>query len=178
GEGALSMKTSFHVLFAAAAAVFVGVAPAQDPAPKPELEKKVEKPVYDESAIGSEQLAAALAKAKKENRRVLVQWGANWCGWCRMLAALEKSDRAVARELLYEYDVVKIDIGKWDKHVDLAAKYGADLKKSGVPFLTILDADGKVLASQETGSLELKEEGKTGHDPKKLLEVLKAHEAP
>jgi thiol:disulfide interchange protein len=149
-------------LFAVALVPFVtsAVVRVEDPAPKPKVEKK--EPVYDESAIGSEQLANALAKAKKENRRVLVQWGANWCGWCTLLAQLEKSNAEISRKLLYEYDLVKIDIGTWEKlkHADLIEKYGVDLKTHGVPYLTVLDSDGKVIANQDTGSLELADKTK------------------
>jgi thiol:disulfide interchange protein len=135
-------------------------------------------PVYDEVAIGSEQLATALANATKENRRVLVQWGANWCIWCKRLHELATTDPAIAKELRYEYDVVHLDIGRRDKNLDLAEKYGVDLAKNGVPYLTVLDADGKVVVNQETGSLEAKVEGQKGHDPQLVLAFLKAHEAP
>ena len=47
---------------------------AKTPAPQ---EKKRE-PIFDEKAEGKEQIAAALARAKAENRRVLIEWGANW----------------------------------------------------------------------------------------------------
>jgi thiol:disulfide interchange protein len=154
---------------------------AQDPAPKPlagaKAAPKDKAPVYDEKAIGSEQIAAALARAKRENRRVLVQWGANWCHWCVLLADLQKKDASISKEILYEYDVVKIDIGQWDKHLELAAKYGADLKKNGVPYLTVLDADGNVITNQDTGSLETGDAEKPAHDPQKVLGFLKSHEA-
>lgn len=171
------MKTAWFVL-ATIPFFFVSARLVEDPAPKPGPGKQAEKPVYDEAAIGSEQISAALSKAKKENRRVLVQWGANWCGWCVLLAGLQKSDGAISKELRYEYDVVKIDVGRFDKHMDIAAKFGADLKGNGIPYLTILDGDGKVLANQETGSLESKDETKKGHDPKKVLDFLVAHQAP
>jgi thiol:disulfide interchange protein len=139
---------------------------------------KEKPPIYDEHADARQQIAAALAKAGRENRRVLVQWGANWCGWCHLLHEKFKSDKALARELLYEYDLVLVDIGKWDKNMELAASYGADLKAAGVPYLTVLDADGKVLANQDTGALEAKSsDGKPGHDGAKVLAFLKAHEA-
>jgi thiol:disulfide interchange protein len=154
-------------------------APATAPATQPATKPKVA--VYDEAADGKKQIDAALAKAKKNNRRVLVQWGANWCGWCVKMHGLFKSDREIAKELLYEYDVVYIDVGRFDKHMDLATAYGADLKASGLPFLTILDADGKPLANQETGSLEKKPEaGKEApaeHDPKAVMALLTKHQA-
>ncbi len=129
--------------------------------------------IYDESADGAAQIEAALASAKKENRRVLIQWGANWCGWCHLLHGVFENDADVKRELLYEYDLVLIDIGKWDKHLDLAAKYQADFKANGVPYLTILDGDGNVIANQETGSLEVGDH----HDPAKVLAFLEKHQA-
>jgi thioredoxin-related protein len=154
--------------------------PSQDPAPKPKAEKKASAPVYDEKAVGKDQIAAALVRAKRENRRVLVQWGGNWCPFCVALADLEKTDAGVSKELLYEYDVVKIDIGTWQntKHGDLITKYGADIKKHGIPYLTVLDADGKVLANQGTAVLEDGNKEKAGHDPKKVLDFLKGLEAP
>lgn len=150
---------------------------AQEAAP-PAAAQPAETPVvYDEKADANEQIAAALAKAKKENRRVLIQWGGNWCGWCIRLHTLFDKEAAVRRKLMYEYDVVHVDIGQWNKHMDLAEKYGANLKQHGVPFLTILDADGNVVANQETGSLEAESNG-FHHDPRKVVVFLTKHQAP
>ena len=171
----------------AALLMATGTAFAQDQAPAtPAKQAATAKPkIYDESADAKKQIADAIASAKKENRRVLVQWGANWCGWCHLLHEKFKSDRQIARELSYEYDIVLVDVGRFDKHMELAESYGADLKKGGLPYLTILDADGKVLANQETGSLEVqakdgqdKKEVKPEHDAEKVLNFLKSHEAP
>lgn len=134
-------------------------------------------PIYDESADAKEQIEQALAKAKKENRRVLIQWGANWCPWCHLLHETMSTNPEIKKELLYEYDVVLVDIGQWDKNLDLAASYGADIKASGVPYLTILDADAKPIANQETGSLEKTVDDKPGHDPAKVMSFLTEHQA-
>jgi thiol-disulfide isomerase/thioredoxin len=146
-------------------------APQTPPQDKPAEKAKVA--VYDEQADAAKQIDAALARAKKENRRVLVQWGANWCGWCVKLHALCGKDTAISRELMYEYDVVLVDIGRFDKHMELAQKFGANLKEHGVPFLTVLASDGQVLANQDTGSLEAGD----AHDPQKVLGFLKEHQA-
>ncbi len=135
------------------------------------------KPIYDESADAKTQIADAVAKAKKENRRVLIQWGANWCSWCHLLHNTFQTDARIRRNLLYEYDLVLIDIGKWDKNMELAAEYGADLKGTGVPYLTVLDADGKVVKNQRTDELELKNSEKPGHDVAKVLEFLESNQA-
>jgi thiol-disulfide isomerase/thioredoxin len=166
------------------AAVVLCSAPSSSPRPaglvredpKPQAEKPAA--IYDEQADAKSDIAAAVGHAKKENRRVLVQWGANWCGWCRRLHELFHADKDLGKELLYEYDVVLVDIGQWDKNMDLAASYGADLKQSGVPYLTLLDGDGKVISNQDSSSFETKDQAKPGHDPKKVLEFLKSHQAP
>lgn len=150
--------------------------PAQTPAAKPAAAPQ--EPVYNESADARADIAAALLKAKKENRRVLVQWGANWCGWCKLLHGTLQSDSALRTKLMYEYDLVRVDVGHFDKHLELATELGADFKKTGIPFLTILDAEGKPLVQQATGDFEINEGDKHAHDPKKLLEFLGAHQAP
>ena len=49
------------------------------------------------------------------------------------------------------YIVVHVDVGKYDKNLDLAKKYHVNLEK-GVPSLAVLDAKGKVLYA--TGDFE------------------------
>jgi len=139
---------------------------------------------YDENADAKAQIDAAIARAKKENKRVLIQWGGNWCPWCIRLHELCKSNREIAHELSYEYEVVLVDAGKpVGKNIDLAKSFGADAEKAGFPYLTILDGDGKVLANQDTEALEVKgADGKSsgvkaGHDPAAVLKFLKDHKA-
>ncbi|MCY2956425.1 MAG: thioredoxin family protein [Planctomycetota bacterium] len=136
-----------------------------------------EKPVYDVAADARLDVAAAIANARRENHRVLIQWGANWCGWCVKLAGAMRANADVARELKYEYDVVHVDVGKFDKNMDLAKELGADFK--GIPYLTILDADGKALVQQDSEAFETKDEkGNGGHDGKLLLAFLTKNQAP
>lgn len=156
-------------------------APASAPGTaKARQEKGPKAPVYDVKADGKADVARAVAAAKKHERRVLVQWGANWCGWCKLLHATSSSDGALAKELLYEYEVVRVDVGQFDKNLDLAESLGAGpeaLKKAGIPYLTILDADGKPLANEETSQFELADKSKPAYDTEKLVAFLKKHEA-
>ncbi len=133
------------------------------------------KPVYDEKADARKDVAAAIARAQKENKRVLIQWGANWCGWCKWLAGTMKSDAKVSRKILYEYELVHVDVGQFNKHMDLAKELGAEFK--AIPYLTILDASGKALVQQNTEPFETKVDGKGGHDAAKIVEFLTTHEA-
>jgi len=131
--------------------------------------------IYDEKADGRELIKAALARAKKENHNVLIQWGGNWCGWCVALHKLYQTNGEISKELLYDYELVMIDTN--ERNMPIAKELKAPL--AGVPFLTVLDADGKVLVNQETDSLEVKDaSGKSlgidaGHVPAKVLAFLK-----
>ena len=133
---------------------------------------KAEVKIYDEKADAKALIETALSSAKRENRRVLIQWGGNWCHWCVLLHKRFQTDPALAKTLRYEYDVVHID----SKNTELMKTYDAN-PKAGVPFLTVLDADGKVVTNQETDVFETKEDGKNGHDPKKLQEFLAKNQA-
>jgi uncharacterized protein YyaL (SSP411 family) len=162
------------LLFLAAVSVALpGLADDPPKATKPDKADKPEVKIYDETADAEAVVASALAAAKRENRRVLIQWGGNWCSWCVLLHNRFKSDPTLAKTLRYEYDVVHID----SKNKKLLEKYGVDLSTAGVPYLTVLDADGKVVANQPTEPFETKADGKNGHDPKKLNEFLVKHKA-
>lgn len=135
--------------------------------------------VYDESADAAAQISAALEKAKHDHTRVLIQWGANWCGWCTLLHGTFRQDAAIATELRNEYEVVYVDVGQFDKASELATKYGASFAKDGIPYLTVLTEDGAVVANHETGSLEKAEGAQPkGHDAAKVLAFLKEHQVP
>jgi protein disulfide-isomerase len=46
--------------------------------------------------------------------------------------------------------IVKVDVGRYDKNVDLAEKYKIPLK-SGIPALAVLGAQGKLLYAMDQG---------------------------
>jgi thiol:disulfide interchange protein len=122
--------------------------------------------IYDENADGAKQIAAALAGAKKENKQVLLQFGANWCGWCHKLHKLCQTDAEIAARLKESFVVVLVDVNKGHNN-DINQKYGNPMRL-GLPVIVILNADGKVLVTQDTGKLEAGDH----HDPKKVLGFL------
>jgi thiol:disulfide interchange protein len=132
-----------------------------DPAPKGARD------IYDESADGAKQVADALAIAKKENKHVLLQFGANWCGWCHRLHKLFDTDKAIAAKLQSDYVVVMVDVNKGHNEAT-DTKYGHPTQ-FGLPALAVLDGDGKLLTTQDSGKLE---EG-DHHSPEKVMAFLK-----
>jgi thiol-disulfide isomerase/thioredoxin len=124
--------------------------------------------IYDESANGDKQVADAVVIARREHKRILLQFGANWCGWCRRLHKLFESDKSVSEELRADYIVVLIDVNK-EHNKDLVVKYGAETDY-GLPFLVVLDSDGTHLITKHSDDFE---EG-DHHNPQKVLAFLKA----
>jgi thiol:disulfide interchange protein len=122
--------------------------------------------IYDESADGGKQITDALAQAKKENKRVLLQFGANWCGWCHKLHKLCETDAGIAAKLKEAYVVVLVDVNKG--HNEETNKRYNNPTRFGLPVLVVLDEDGKALTTQDTGKLE---EG-DHHSPAKELAFL------
>jgi thioredoxin-related protein len=111
-----------------------------------------------------------LTLAKSSNKNVLVEFRAEWCKWCKRLEASFRKEKIKAI-LDSAYVIARYDIGKYDRNTDIAAYYGLDLKKSGIPALIVLDCQGKVLKIKDTGELE---EGE-GHSESKIIDFLKAY---
>jgi HEAT repeat protein len=124
-------------------------------------------PIYDESADGSKQIAAALATAAKEHKRVLLMFGANWCGWCHKLHTLFETDNNISDVLKFNFVVVMIDVNKGHNSA-VDARYESPTKH-GLPVIVILDADGKQLTTEDTNLLEDGDH----HSPQKVLAFLK-----
>jgi thiol:disulfide interchange protein len=132
-----------------------------------DVSKTARPKIYDESLDGSKQISDALAIAKKENKRVLLQFGANWCGWCHLLHKLFEANKPISETLKANYVVVLIDVNQGhNKEID--KKYGHPTR-FGLPVVVILDSDGKQLTTKNTEELE---EGKQ-HNPDKVLAFLK-----
>ena len=105
--------------------------------------------LYDEKADARQQIAAATVEASRAGKSIVLVFGANWCPDCRALdAQMRKPELASLIEK--NFVVVKIDIGRMDKHVDVAQKYGVPVQR-GIPALAVLDARGKPLYAQDQG---------------------------
>ncbi|HEY4416838.1 MAG TPA: thioredoxin family protein [Verrucomicrobiae bacterium] len=124
--------------------------------------------IYDESADGATQIAAALVTAKKENKHVLLQFGANWCTPCHTLHTFFETNTIVSEELSRDYVSVMVDMNQGHNQAT-TVKYGHPTR-FGLPALAILDADDTLLTTQGTGPLEADH----GYSPDKVLAFLKA----
>jgi hypothetical protein len=108
--------------------------------------------LYGDPAKAPADIAAALAAASKDHKRVILVFGGNWCYDCHVLDASFHS-RQIAPLVDENYHVVHVNVGDYDKNLDLTKKYEIPLEK-GVPSLAILDPDGKLVVSQKKGEFE------------------------
>jgi thioredoxin 1 len=97
-------------------------------------------------------IAAALAAVAKDHKRVILIFGGNWCYDCHVLDATFRS-KSIAPLVNANYHVVHVNVGDYDKNLDLAKKYEIPLEK-GVPSLAILDPNGSLVVSQKKGEFE------------------------
>jgi thiol:disulfide interchange protein len=107
------------------------------------------KHIYSETAKPAEDIAAALGQAKREHKRVILDFGGDWCGDCQVLD-IYFHQAPNAGLLEKNFVLVHVWIGHMDTNIDVAAKYGVPINR-GVPALAVLAADGRVLYSQATG---------------------------
>ena len=116
---------------------------------------------YNEAADAKADIRAALAAAQQAKVPVLVVFGANWCGDCRMLDTAFKTG-ASAPLMAKSFRIVKVDVGRFDRNVDIATGYGVPLK-SGIPAVAVLAANGRLLYATAGGELaDARKMGDTG----------------
>jgi hypothetical protein len=108
--------------------------------------------LYPDPAEAPAAVASALAAATKDHKRVLLIFGGNWCYDCHVLDSTFHS-KAISPLINANYHVVHINVGEYDKNLDLAKKYEIPLDK-GVPSLAVLDAAGNLVISQKKGEFE------------------------
>jgi thiol:disulfide interchange protein len=108
--------------------------------------------IYPQPEQAQADLSAALKIAATTHKRVLLDFGGNWCPDCKMLD-LYFHDEHNKPLLDANYVLVHVNIGHMDANLDLADKYQVPLKK-GVPALAVLDEHGALIYSQRGGEFE------------------------
>jgi thiol-disulfide isomerase/thioredoxin len=91
---------------------------------------------------GKDAYTAALAKAKANGHRILLDFEATWCGPCKTMDEWIWNDQEVASLLTAGYVTVKLD---GDIETDLVDKYNVH----GYPAGVVIDASGKEIGRFE-----------------------------
>jgi thiol-disulfide isomerase/thioredoxin len=127
-----------------------GAASATSPTPTPQASSGSRSLVYDPNRDAKADIDAALALSRVDGKRVLVDFGADWCPDCLVLDKLYHTP-TVEPVLSQGYHVVTVDIGPGDRNFDLSQRYG-NVIENGIPALVVLDAHGAVLTTTGDGS--------------------------
>jgi len=106
---------------------------------------------YNETADARLEIRQALVQATIAKTPVIVVFGANWCGDCKMLDSAMKNG-ASAPLLSRDFKIVKINVGHFDKNRDVAKSYGVPLEK-GIPAVVIISTNNVVLYATREGEL-------------------------
>ncbi len=120
---------------------------------------------YGDDRNADEDLSATMVRAATEKKRIILQVGGEWCGWCKLLTGFIEKNNSVRTLLEQNYLLMKVTYTQKQPNEAFLSKYP---KIKGYPHLFVLDAEGKLLHSQDTGELE---EGK-GYNETKVLEFL------
>jgi len=107
---------------------------------------------YDENADANAAVANAFARAKTEHKRVLIDLGGNWCADCRILAGV-MSLPEVQRFLDAHYVVVSVDVGRFNRNLQIPARFGITRRLEGVPSVLVADPDGKLVDAGHVAAL-------------------------
>ncbi len=118
-------------------------------APKPSIASLQQLPVvtlqpYDEAANADAQVAAAFARAQKSHKRVLIDLGGNWCVDCLVLTNFVRLPE-MHRFVDAHYEVVLVDVGRFNRNLQIPARFGITKRLDGVPALLIATPDGKLV---------------------------------
>ncbi len=108
--------------------------------------------IYPDPAQAKGEIAAALKTAAQTHRRILLDFGGNWCGDCQVLD-IYFHDAQNKPILDANFVLVHVNVGEYDANLDLAEKYEIPLKR-GVPAIAVLSETGKLLYSQKSGEFE------------------------
>ena len=106
---------------------------------------------FDPARDAARDVATAAEQAKAQGKRVLVDVGGEWCAWCHILDRFVEADTEARALRDANFVVVKVNWSPENKNEALLSRWPAI---PGYPHLFVLDADGKLVHSQETDVLE------------------------
>jgi thiol:disulfide interchange protein len=120
--------------------------------------------IFEPKAPAEKLIAEAMVQAKRDDRKVLLLFGANWCPWCRRLHAALTENPAIQSRLRQKFVLVHLDANtRHDKQRNAVVlkKYGDPIQQFGLPVFVVLGCDGIQLTTRETASLAADTDQKT-----------------
>jgi thioredoxin-related protein len=106
---------------------------------------------YDPKRNAAQDVDDAVKEAQRTHRRILLEVGGDWCSWCHTLDGFFDAHPDLIQLRDKNFVTVKVNFSEENENKDVLSRYGPI---ESFPHLLVLDADGKLLLSQETGALE------------------------
>jgi hypothetical protein len=95
---------------------------------------------------------AALARSRESRKKILVEYGGDWCpGALRLAALLDKPD--VAAIIRRHFIHVRCHVGSDGRSNSALIAFPGDM--DAIPFFSLVDSEGNIVATQPTDPFEL-----------------------
>lgn len=121
--------------------------------------------VYDPSRDPAKDLLAAIAQARADNKKILMQVGGDWCGWCKRLQTFFHEKPELAKTLHSGFLILKVNYDPQNENEKFLSRYP---EIEAFPHLFVLGSTGKLLKSQDAAIFE----EKRSYNEKRLLAFL------
>jgi thiol:disulfide interchange protein len=99
----------------------------------------------------ADDLEIAKARAAKEGKHILLDVGGDWCPWCEMFDTFIQTDLPSKEAFACSFVIVKVNVSQENRNVYFLRDYP---NISGYPHLFVLNQDGDLRESVNTGTLE------------------------
>mgnify|MGYP001590362039 CR=1 FL=1 len=106
---------------------------------------------FDPTRNPFDDLKSAVGLAMEVNKRIILDVGGEWCIWCHRIDAIMHNTEEIKSLLEENFIILKINFSKENKNEKFLSQYPPI---EGYPHFYVLDTDGKLLHSQNTGEFE------------------------
>ena len=124
---------------------------------------------FDPARDAAADLQQALSLAQAQRKLVFVDVGGEWCSWCHVFDRFVGARAEVGKLMAERYVLVKVNYSPQQRNEAVLSRFP---KAKGYPHFYVLDASGRVLASQPSAELE----GSKDYDEAKVLAFLNRYQ--
>ncbi len=106
---------------------------------------------YDPKRDAAIDIQDAVKEAQLTHKRILLEVGGLWCGWCHTLDNFFDANPELLRLRDQNFVTVKINFSEENENKEVLSRYG---RVESFPHLFVLESDGNLLLSKDTAALE------------------------
>ena len=127
---------------------------------------------YDPARDPAQDLQQAILIAQKENKRIMLELGGDWCIWCKYMDDFYKTHPEILQFRADHYVLVKVNVSPENMNKKFLSQFP---EAAGYPHIYILDQDGTFVHSQNTADLE---DGRDSYVPEVFMAFLQKWTLP